>query len=243
MKNNDGFLARAKSEIAQQAEEKFPDWQDGRELYCDVFFYAMEKIVNSDVGGEEFFNRLFFHEEWYFADDMLLFFDILKDEFSAYQKINEMRRSRGYNEINDIIEKKCHGKDWQECLTLIQWSDQKIKDRGSDKPYFEPEGDFRYRVNESIKLWVMNRDWDDEPEKGSVIGVVDEIERVILVVEGRPGEFVRYNSELHSIRNRFEFSKLIAMARRGDIEFFSNLHRSPDYLSDIIPKEFICQKW
>lgn len=228
-----------KKEVRQDAQKKFPNWQEAQELYFSVHTNFFKEILESKIGGEEYFNRLVEVGLFDSASSEYLF-DILQDEYSAYLKIFELKASHGEDIILNIMNSDCHDQNWSECLASIERYFEKVDKYGSNKPFSTPKGDNRYRVHQSIKLWVMNRPWQGDPEEGSTVGIVDQVERVIRIIEGAPGEYVRYQNEFYRIHSKLDFERLVRRAKKGEIYFFSNLHPSVNYINDIVPQEFIC---
>lgn len=232
---------KVKENIKLDAGKFFPDWGDAKELYVKISSYALDCIVNSNIGGPDFFPKFIgIHIKTDPSCELSFFFERLKEEMMAYKTIKELEREFDQREILRLLQTRCSDLGWSDSLEIITWSLEKKKKHGSDEPYVRPEGDRRYRVNKSIKLWVMNRSWEEGEEEGAVIGIVDQIERVVYEVEGRQGLYVTYQNELYEVQDKFKLARLLTHARRGKVEFFSNEHRSPDCVSDIVPKEFIC---
>lgn len=229
---------RAVSETQQDADRLFPDWPEANALYVESYLASLEKVVASRIGGEDFFQRFIGYTELS-SSDLDFIFSTLNEEYEAYRKVLALRETHGQEEINHILNSSCKEKSWAECVDTIHWYYAKIVKYGANIPFATPEGDNRYRVNQSIGLWVVTRDWKTLKENDS-LGIVDQVERVILEMPRRPGHFVRYEGDIYPIQSCSEFAHIIDMARRGNISFFSNFHRSPDYLSDIVPGEFIC---
>lgn len=234
----------SRERIMEEARRVFPEWEEAKDLYFKINSQALSCIVESNIGGGDFFPRFIKnHLEINPVCDVSYLFDELKDEFEAYQKIKNHEREVGESEIQRLLKTRCDKLGWCDSLDVIGWSIEKNKKHGSDEPYVRPNGDQRYRVNKSIKLWVMSRSWEEGREKGAVIGIVDQIERVVRRVDGRHGLYVTYQNDLYEIQDKFKLARLLTQARRGEVEFFSNEHRSPDPVSDIVPKEFICLDW
>lgn len=228
-----------KKEVRKDAKKILPNWKEAEELYFCVHTAFIKTILDSKVGGEEFFKRLV--EVGYFDSSSIeYFFEMLQDQYSAYMKIHDLKSEHGEDQIFKIIESDCYGDNWAECLASIEWYFERIAKYGSNKPFSTPKGDNRYRVNQSIKLWVLSRPWHSEPENGSTIGIIDQVERVVQVLDGLPGEYVRYQNEFYEIHSKLDFERLIKRAKKGEIHFFSNLHSSANYIGDIVPEEFIC---
>ncbi|MBV0934803.1 hypothetical protein [Marinobacterium weihaiense] len=235
---------RLEKELAEEGSRYFGEATPEFDLYMDVNVYALRKMTEHIFFNDNVFtSRLI---EGLCAYSGLSVFDFINDankQIDSYKKIKEFEIEYG-NRVSLWISTVEKWEDWEKCLEVVEWNVSKISENGSDKPIFEPSGDKRYRTSESRNLWVMNRPWNGKPEEIDreqyYIGIVDEIERKIHRVEGDGRDFVRYNNKLYPVHSRFEFAAIISFVRREVLYFFSNIHRTPDPIQDVIPREFIC---
>lgn len=185
---------------------------------------------------EEFFDR--------FLKTYIWFFDInnlhrdLQDELKYYHKILEARDVYGDRVYRWLPAADIDG-SWKACFESVEWNIKKIKERGSDKAFVTPEGDNRYRVSKSIKLWVVRKNWCKQEKRYWMLVIEDEIERIIHddYLDGKSR--VRYENEFYIVHDRFELANLLSACQRGEMEFGRNVYYSPDSIRDIVPREFI----
>lgn len=85
-----------------------------------------------------------------------------------------------------------------------------------------PKKDGRWRESRSERLWVINRSWNKTKTHIEVCGAIESIERSVYRVEGKTGEWVRYDNRYFPLHSVQEFSDLLANARAGKFYFFNN---------------------
>ena len=86
-----------------------------------------------------------------------------------------------------------------------------------------PEGDNRSRVNTAVKLWVLNRGWSKDKTYVESCGVIESIERIVYLIEGKSGRWVRYSNHYYPLHTAEEFSELLAKAKKKIFYFFNNV--------------------
>jgi hypothetical protein len=85
-----------------------------------------------------------------------------------------------------------------------------------------PKNDGRWRVSRSERLWVLSRSWSKDKMRIETCGAIESIERSVYRIEGRSGEWVRYDSRYHPLHSAQEFSDLLADAKKKKFNFFNN---------------------
>lgn len=85
-----------------------------------------------------------------------------------------------------------------------------------------PKKDGRWRVTRSERLWVINRSWNSAKTHIEVCGAIESIERSVYQIDGRVGEWVRYDNRYFPLHSAQEFSELLANASAGKFHFFNN---------------------
>ncbi len=103
-----------------------------------------------------------------------------------------------------------------------------------------PSGDSRRRIYSSIKLWVVNRSWSKDKKRVEVCGVMGSIERIVYQLDGKQGQWVRYEGSYRPLHSTNEFSELLKNAKKHQFVFFNNvLHGRGDATTHTEPAPFI----
>lgn len=104
-----------------------------------------------------------------------------------------------------------------------------------------PKKDGRWRTSRSERLWVMSRGWSKDNKRIVICGAVESIERSVYRIEGRDGEWVRYDNHFHPLHSAQEFSELLAKAKKKKFYFFNNEARRHDLdaFAQTEPAQFI----
>lgn len=242
--NKEKLYNHLKKEAIEDALRVFDKGTPEYEMHMDITLYSIRKLLDYTFFDDPRFTERLIHSSGVAYDiDVRFLFNEANKQFEAYKKIKEYESTYG-ERVNVWISTLEEDEDWVKCLELVEWSIDKIKRKGSDKPVFEPTGDQRYRVAESKKLWVINRSWNGKPENiekdDYYVGIVEEIERKTYQFQAGGNMYVQYKSQYYPVHDRFEFASLVTAVKRGKVNFFSNIHNTPNPILDIIPKEFIC---
>lgn len=91
-----------------------------------------------------------------------------------------------------------------------------------------PKKDGRWRVSRSERLWVVRRSWSKDKTHIETCGAIESIERSVYQIEGRSGEWVRYDNRYYPLHSAQEFSDLLAGAKKKKLYFFNNETRRHD---------------
>ncbi len=96
-----------------------------------------------------------------------------------------------------------------------------------------PKKDGRLRVSRSERLWVINRGRSKDQTHIESFGAIESIERSVYRIEGRSGEWVRYDNRYYPLHSAQEFSALLADAKKKNIYFFNNEVKNFDFDASI----------
>ena len=232
------------TELSHEAERSFEKDSAEYDLFMDINLYGVKKLFSYELFGDpEFTERM--SSSYYFGTgvDVSEYFSEAKEQYEYYKNIITYKDTFG-DRVDVWISTLPKWEDWKKCLEIVEWNISKISNNGSDKPIYRPTGDNRSRSGLTKSLWVLNRSWNGKPEdidrEDYYVGIIDQIERKIHRFKNDQREFVRYKNAYYPIQSRFHFASLKTEVRRGTLYFFSNLHRSPDPIQDIVPMDFIC---
>lgn len=92
----------------------------------------------------------------------------------------------------------------------------------------KPKSDGRWRVNRSERLWIITRRWSKEKTHIESLGALESIQRSVYRIEGKNGEWVRYDNRYHPLHSAKELSDLLIYAKNNNVYFFNNEIRNFD---------------
>lgn len=105
----------------------------------------------------------------------------------------------------------------------------------------EPDNDERYRVFRSERLWVIERRFKEAVMNNAEI--LGSIERKVLTIEGRQGEFVQYKNRFKPLHTKEEFEEILMLSKEEKIYLFSHelsvSQVMPETISQLKPAPFI----